>query len=113
MWGNCSLVSRPFRFRVTILAWNFDRICRLMDLMGGKREGLAQFANLPFLAPYLSFQKQYILNIYISVFVTLMKYIHWQAQVRVNLCDSFHTSIRIKLQDKTKLANFARPSPAV
>ena len=81
--------------------------------MGGKREGLAQFANLPFLARFLSFQKQYILNIYNDILVKLIKYICWQVQVRVTLCDSFYTSIRIKLQDTTKLANFARPSPAV
>ena len=49
----------------------------------------------------------------IHAFVKLMKYIYWQIQVRVTLCDSFHTSIRIKLQDKTKLANFARSSPVV
>ena len=81
--------------------------------MGGKREGRAQLANLPFLAPFLSFQKQYILNIYNDIFVKLMKYIYWQVQIRVTLCDSFHTSIRIKLQDKTNLANLARPSPVV
>ena len=81
--------------------------------MGGKREDLAQFANLPFLEPFLSFQKQCIQSIYIDIFVKLMKYFHWHVQVRVTLCNSFHTSMRIKLQDKTNLANFARPSPAV
>ena len=57
--------------------------------------------------------KQYILNTHIDIFVKLMKYIYWQVQARVTLCDSFYTSRRIKLQDKTMLANVARPSPAV
>ena len=35
-----------------------------------------------------------------------MKYIYWQVQVKVTLCESFHTSIRIRLQDKTKLGEF-------
>ena len=39
-----SLVPRPFRFRLTNLGWYFERVCRLTHLMGGKREGLAQFA---------------------------------------------------------------------
>ena len=107
------MVSWPFRFRLTILGWYFDRVCRSTDLIGEKREGLAQFANLPFLAPFLSFQKQYFLNIYIDVFVQLIKFIYWQVQLKVISCDSFHTSMRIKVQNKTRLANFARPSPAV
>ena len=85
-------------FASASLLWYFDRACRLRNLMRrkreggkGKREGLAQFANLPFLAPLLSFQKQYILNTYINTFVKLMKYIYWQVQVRLTLCDSFHT----------------------
>ena len=84
-------------------------MCRLTDLIGGKREGPVQFANLPFLALFSSFWKQYILNIYIDIFVKLMKYINWQVQEGVTLCDSF----RINLQNKTKLTNFASPSAAV
>ena len=111
-----SLVSRPFRFLLTILGWYFERVRRFTDVMGGKREGLAQFANLPFLARFLSFQKQYILNIYNDIFVKLMKYICWQVLVRVTLCDSFHTYIRcvssynIKPSWRISLGNLGSPA---
>ena len=38
---------------------------------------------------------------------------YWQVQVMVTLCDSFHALMRIKLEDKSKLVNFASPSPMV
>ena len=84
----------PYYFRVVF--WQGLQVNRF-----DWREGLAQFANLPFLAPFLSFRKQYILNIYIEIFVKLMQYIYWQVQITVISCDSFHTSMRIKLQNKT------------
>ena len=36
---------------------------------------------------------------------------YWQVHVRVSLCDLFYALMHRKLQDKTKLENFARPSP--
>ena len=82
-----SSVSLPFLFCLTILGWYFHRVCRLTDLMNGNREQSLppRFANLRFLPPFFFLQKQYIPNIYIDTFVKRMKYIYWQAQVRITL----------------------------
>lgn len=90
-YNKLSRVSRPADSALLI-----DKAGRLTGLIGRKR----------------------LLDIVLALPVTLYftylhdKYMYWQIG-KVSSSDPLHTLMCIKLQDKTNLLNFTRPSPAI